>query len=246
MFWQNYPLIRLIIPFTLGMIGANLFMSHMNMVVLFILCCVVLSFSFFFIKTSDTYKDGKFGMVAMLLFFLIGMTLYTGKHQRTVRGIPSDTTFCCGILTEPPTKKAHSWAFNLKQENGTHIILYVGEDPSPSITGEGWGSFLSIGDTILANIRHLSPTHLCENDTFRTYNTYLFHQGICATAYTPPNQWWVLPCQNRRNILTSAKALQEQLHDIYDDHGIQGEAGSIVEAMTIGRKTELSKDTRNT
>ena len=270
MFWQNYPLIRLIIPFTLGMIGANLFMSHMNMVVLFILCCVVLSFSFFFIKTSDTYKDGKFGMVAMLLFFLIGMTLYTGKHQRTVRGIPSDTTFCCGILTEPPTKKAHSWTFNLKQENGTHIILYVGQDPlcpsdispimgrtirdvrnkphgfSLPITGEGWGEGLSIGDTILANIRHLSPTHLCENDTFRTYNTYLFHQGICATAYTPPNQWWVLPCQNRRNILTSAKALQEQLHDIYDDHGIQGEAGSIVEAMTIGRKTDLSKDTRNT
>ena len=75
MFWQNYPLIRLIIPFTLGMIGANLFISHMNMVVLFILCCVVLSFSFFFIKTSDTYKDGKFGMVAMLLFFLIGMKI---------------------------------------------------------------------------------------------------------------------------------------------------------------------------
>ena len=83
-------------------------------------------------------------------------------------------------------------------------------------------------------------------DTFKTYNTHLFHQGICATAYAPPHQWRVLPCQNKRNILTSAKALQEQLHEIYDDHGIQGDAGSIVEAMTIGRKANLSKDTHNT
>ena len=37
--WQNHPLIRLITPFTLGMVGANLFMPYMNLVVLFILCC---------------------------------------------------------------------------------------------------------------------------------------------------------------------------------------------------------------
>jgi competence protein ComEC len=39
--------------------------------------------------------------------------------------------------------------------------------------------------------------------------------------------------------------VQESLHQTYEEHGISDEAGSIIEAMTIGRKTDLSKDTRN-
>jgi competence protein ComEC len=242
--WQNHALIRLIIPFTLGMIGANLFISHMNMVVLFILCCAVLAFSFFLMKPSIQH-DAKFGIVAMVLFFLIGMMLYTGKYQRIANSIPTDTTFCRGILTERPKEKAQSWALKLEQENGTHLLLYIGKNwEAPEQDSTTFAS-LQIGDTILANIRHLNATNLCEDKTFKIYNTNLFHQGICATAYTPHYQWLVRPCQTERTFLTSVKALHERLHDIYDDHGINGEAGSIIEAMTIGRKANLSSDTRN-
>lgn len=242
--WQNHALIRLIIPFTLGMIGANLFISHMNMVVLFILCCAVLAFSFFLMKPSIQH-DAKFGIVAMVLFFLIGMMLYTGKYQHIANSIPTDTTFCRGILTERPKEKAQSWALKLEQENGTHLLLYIGKNwEAPEQDSTTFAS-LQIGDTILANIRHLNATNLCEDKTFKIYNTNLFHQGICATAYTPHYQWLVRPCQTERTFLTSVKALHERLHDIYDDHGINGEAGSIIEAMTIGRKANLSSDTRN-
>ena len=120
--WQNHPLIRLITPFTLGMVGANLFMPYMNLVVHFILCCAFLALSFFLLNTSKTFKDWKFGMTASTFAFLVGMTLYTGKHQRIANSIPQDTTFCQGILTEAPTKKPNSWALNLQQENGTHIL----------------------------------------------------------------------------------------------------------------------------
>ena len=242
--WQNHALIRLIIPFTLGMIGANLFISHMNMVVLFILCCAVLAFSFFLMKPSIQH-DAKFGIVAMVLFFLIGMMLYTGKYQRIANSIPTDTTFCRGILTERPKEKAQSWALKLEQENGTHLLLYIGNNWEVPEQDSTTFASLQIGDTILANIRHLNATNLCEDQTFKIYNTNLFHQGICATAYTPHYQWLVRPCQTERTFLTSVKALHERLHDIYDDHGINGEAGSIIEAMTIGRKANLSSDTRN-
>ena len=40
---MSSPLIRLIIPFTLGMIGANWLIDKMDMGVLFILCCIVLA-----------------------------------------------------------------------------------------------------------------------------------------------------------------------------------------------------------
>ena len=264
---MSSPLIRLIIPFTLGMIGANLLIAHINMMALFILCCIVLAISFFLLNTSKTFHDGTFGVIAILLFFLIGMTIYTGKHRSIERTIPQDTTFCQGILTESPTEKAHSWALHLQQDDA-HIILYIGKDPlcpsdispimgrtirdvrnkpqglSLPITGEGWGEGLSIGDTILASLTHFNPTNTCSDDTFRTYYTYLFNNGISATAYTPHNRWTVKPCHTSPNILTSLKSLQGKLHSIYDERGINGEAGSIVEAMTIGRKANLSGETR--
>lgn len=243
--WQNRPLLRLIIPFTLGMIGANCFVSHLNITVLFLLCCTLLALTFFPLTSSTTYKDRIFGITAMPLFLLLGMTLYTIKYHHITNSIPTATTHCQGILTEPPTEKTHSWALKLQQENGTHILLYTGKNWEVPEQDSITFSSLQIGDTILANIKHLNATNLCENDTFKTYNTYLFHQGICATAYTPHNQWKVQPCQSSHSLLTSAKALQKRLHDIYADHGIQGKAGSIIENMTIGRKTDLPKDTRN-
>jgi competence protein ComEC len=242
--WDLYPFIRLIIPFTLGMIGANLFVSHMDLVVLFILCCAVLAFSFFFIKTSELYKDGKFGVIAMFLFFLIGMTLHTEKYRHIEQGTPMDTTFCQGILTEAPIEKARSWALLLEQENGVHLLLYIGKDKVAPQHDSITFSTIHIGDTIFANIRHLNATNTCENDTFKTYNTYLFHRGICATAYTPPNQWFVHSCQSSPSLFSIAKSLQGKLHTIYDEHGINGEAGIIIEAMTIGQKSHLSKDIR--
>ena len=235
MSWQNYPLIRLIIPFTLGMIGANLFIAYMNIEVLFILCCVVLACSFFGLKTVNLKRSWYFGMVAMLLFFLIGMTWYTGKYRHIENGIPADTTFVQGTLVELPKEKPHSWALELEQENGTHILLYIGGQP------EG----LSLDDTISANVRHFNTTNHCENDTFKTYNNYLFHHGICATAYAPRHQWQVKHCSTKPSILLSAKDQREELHHIYNEHGISDEAGSIIEAMTIGRKTNLTSDIRN-
>lgn len=238
MSWQNHPLIRLIIPFTLGMIGANQFISHMDMAVLFLLSSLVLALSLL-LKTSTTYRDIKFGVVAMMLFFLIGMTRYTGKHRSIEQSIPQDTVFCQGVITEQPIEKAHSWALHL-QQNDAHILLYIGKGDEDSSTIVP----LQIGDTILAKVSHFTPTNTCPNDTFQAFYTYLFNHGICATAYTPHSSWTVKPSHSAPDFLTSLKSLQGRLHAIYDDHGINGEAGSIVEAMTIGRKADLSSETR--
>lgn len=246
--WPSYPLIRLIIPFTSGMIGANLFILHMDTEVLFILCCVVLAFSFFLVKHPHIQREGTFGIVAMMLFFLIGMTFYTGKYRHIENGIPADSTYVWGTLVEQPRKKAHSWALELEQENGTHIIVYIGN--RQKVLGNRQNEAgsqpqgLSLGDTIYANVRHLHATHHCENDTFKTYNNYLFHHDICATAYAPRHRWKVSPRRTGTSLLLTAKNMQENLHKIYEEQGINEEAGSIIEAMTIGRKVDLSSDTR--
>lgn len=238
--WQNSPLLRLVLPFTLGMVGAILLPAPPNPQTLFILSSTALALTHHYVKTAPTHQSHKFGIAATLLYALIGMTLHTAKQQRITQGIPPDTHPIQGILAEPPQEKAKTWALNLMQDNGTHIIVYIGKERGKE---EGKIAALQAGDTILARIRHLAPTE-SGGGIFAKYRRYLFHQDICATAYAPPRQWQVKPRHATPGILQSFKDLQEKLHHIYEANGISQEASSIIEAMTIGRKGEIPKATR--
>ena len=242
MSWQNYPFIRLIIPFVFGMVGANFLIEHLSMNTLFILSCAMLAVLFFVLPKRETVcRNTIFSIGAMTFAFLVGMTLYTRAYQRIEKGIPQDCTFCQGTLSEPPTEKAKSWALNLKQENGIHILLYIGKShANDSLTFVK----LNIGDTIFATPKHLNPTTQVADSIFQSYYNSLFNNGICATAYAAPNQWTVHPCRQTAHPFHSLRSLQEKMHRIYTDNGISGDTGSIIEAMTIGYKANLSKDVR--
>ena len=239
--WQNYPLIRLVIPFILGMIGAYLYASHIDLVVLFVLCCALLSLLFFFLKK---HLSVAFGTVAMALSFVVGMFLYAHKYQTIAQGMPQDKNFCYGVLSELPQEKAKSWALNIEQENGAHILLYIGKNRKDTTSDSIRLSRLSIGDTVFANITHLNTTKDDDGGTFASYRKHLFSNGICATCYTKPSQWYSNPRQSTTSLPHSAKLLQQKLHDIYNEHGINGESGDVIEAMTIGYKTNLTKETK--
>lgn len=241
----SHPLIRLVLPFTLGMVGANCLMDSLNLSVLFVLCCLALAPTLLHVKSKQPQSKKVFGMWATALAFLLGMTLFTSKHERISQGIPADSSFCQGTLTERPVEKAHSWALNLRQENGSHILLYIGKSRSTSPqTDSVQFASLHIGDTILAQIKYLTATNTCEDNTFAPYYDYLFHHDVTATAYCNAQPWDWKPSNLSFNPLSVAKELQERMHQIYDERGIKGEAGSIVEAMTIGRKTFLAQHTR--
>lgn len=244
MSWQNYPLIRLIIPFVLGMIGADLLIEHMNGIVLFVLCCIFLSVLFFFLrKAKDTCQDRRFGIVAMGFVCLVGMALYTGKYQRVERGVPQNTSFCSGTLTEHPQERERSWVLNLRQENGTHLLLYIGKNVgSPSADSVVFAG-LHVGDTILAPVEHLHATSEAMGEGLRSYGKVLFYKGVCATAYTPCDQWSVHPRQGF-DWFVFLRNLQREMRHTYNDYGISGEAGGVVEAMTIGDKTHVSEALR--
>lgn len=115
---MSSPLIRLIIPFTLGMIGANLLIAHINMMALFILCCIVLAISFFLLNTSKTFHDGTFGVIAILLFFLIGMTIYTANEPFRKTPLSARASSQSHLQRKPI--RGHS-TFN----KTTHTLYYI-------------------------------------------------------------------------------------------------------------------------
>ena len=235
---QNHTPIRLAIPLTLGMVGAFFCKGEIPTTTMFLLSCIALSIT---ILLNIPKKNSPFGIAATILFLLIGTTLYTAKHHQTANGLPAHTTHCHGILTHPPIEQSRSWALNLKQDNGTHILLYVGKNQENRKRDSIIYSSLQPNDTIQAYITHLEPTANTDGE-FANYKKHLFHQGICATAYVPAQKWLV---RKSRYTTATPKSVQEKIHKIYERHGIQGETGSIIEAITIGRKDELSAEQRD-
>ena len=231
--WQNYPFVRLVIPFAFGMVGAHLFVSPQHRMLLFLLCCLALVglVLLFFSRKDNRIRESVFGVVAMALAFLVGMTLYAEKLYQMDCGVPQDSTCCQGVLAEMPVEKTHSRALNLEQEDGTHLMLYVSKEDT--------AASLAVGDTIYASIRHLQPTSNGGRE-FEEYRKFLFYHNICATCYAPTAWWRVHPRRGGPSLLQQLRSMQSRLHRIYDERGVEGEAGGIVEAMSIGRKATLT------
>jgi hypothetical protein len=124
---KKHTPIRLTIPFTMGMVGAILFITHLSATTLFILTSIALILTLIISRLHRAVPSPAFGIAAMTLSLLIGTTFYTAKHQRISQGIPQDTTLIQAILAELPQEKAKTWALDLQQDNGTRMLLYIGK-----------------------------------------------------------------------------------------------------------------------
>lgn len=244
---MNAHMIRLTIPFVVGMVVANHCISSLSITTLFIITCALTALLFFLIsQPKNAPRHPRFGIVAMATAFCIGMTLFTHRHNTVSSGVPNDTTCVIGTLAEQPQSKPRSTQLIITQANGIDIMLHVGKDKyskEKRMKDSLLLSSLNVGDTIFARIKHLSPTAEASGE-YGYYHKYLFNNGICATAYVPPHKWETHPCATTPSLLAKLHSLQSSLHDIYISHGIDGESAAVIEAMTIGRRTEISKDIR--
>lgn len=245
--WQGQPFLRIAIPFIAGIGAGSAFAEKLDAYVLLCVCGAVLSLLFFLRKEKDGEHSPWFGIGACLLSFCIGMTLYTRQHQNIESGARLLTTHCQGTLQAKPENKQHSYALRIRQHDGTEVILYVGKSKNHSSDSVSLSS-LNIGDTIYAAVSHLNITNK-DTSAFQAYNSHLFRNGICATAYVKSNGWRAkrrsADASPQINISELSHSLQETLHHIYDQQGINGDAGAVIEAMTIGRKSSLSQDVRS-
>lgn len=240
--WNKHSIVRILIPFIVGMVGANMFIGHMDMTMLFVLCCMLLAIMFFFLNKNN--RTGiVFGTMSMILSMLVGMSLFTNKYQSLEEQVPKDSTCAIGTLSELPVKKAKSWAMNIERMDGSHILLYAGKDWEDENNDSMLFNQLSIGDTIVARTTHMTATSRVKGE-FHDYNMSLFHKEIVATAYTPHNKWGVIRCKQKSWWQFSSKEIQNMLHEIYKKHGLDKNQSDIIEAMTLGRKDLISKDRR--
>lgn len=245
---SSHPIVRLTIPFVLGMVGANLFIPHINVAVMTCVCIGLVALMF--ICHASSRHNLTFGLLAMLTSFCIGSTLFTRRYRIVEQGLPTDSTFCMGVVQDLPKEKERSYELRIEQENGVHILLYIGKGGSEFVKGSNkdeeeptvFFSNIHIGDTVLAKTKYLKPTNTYKGE-YVYYEQYLFHNGICATAYAPRHKLMIVK-NNNPSWFQRLRNSKQTLHELYTANGIVGDEGNVIETMTLGVKGRISRELR--
>lgn len=235
--FDKYSLIRFILPMIVGMGGANLCIDAIPISAIYLLPVLLLALVFMVVFLKQGRED-RFAVAGMVFAFVFGAFLFINRYRNVEHGISRQADSCRGVLLASPEEKEHSFALNIKQENGTKILLYV--QKSDEVKS------LNVGDTVLARLLHINLTaDVDDSDEYASYRRYLFYNGTCATAYSVNGAWKALPAKHKeQNVFDCLASMQDTLHEVYTERLLNAESRGVIEAMTIGRKKSLSPELR--
>ncbi len=249
MCWQNYPLLRLLIPLILGMLVADAWMVWLcdSTSYLFVLLC--LSAAALLICNPRRGRVSFFGMAAVTFAFVLGVLCFAMAYSsvREEARLFGEGDVCLvdeewrGVVTGLPQEKPRTWAVELGVD-GCKVLAYVhpGEDSVRL-------SCLNVGDTLLFRTYRFVPT--CpqdvqgEDSAFMGYRRYLFFHGVSVTCYVRPDDWRVAELSDgESNVLRTLFMWRKGMSAVYRDAGFEGEEGALIDALTTGDRSVMSKE----
>ena len=208
--WDEVPFLRLLIPFTAGILlftllsyPTQLFWS--SPLASYLSLFIVVFCIFLMVVFSETQKIAAnyrlrwlFGLVTNILFIFLGF-LQTSQHTQITKSSHfshhlSDSSFVMVQINEPPIEKEKSYKAELKvlqiyhgekrQEVKGKTIAYFKKDSTVSQ--------LKYGDWLLLNAKFQAIAPPPNPHQF-DYKAYLSYQNIYHQVYLKPSDWTQLP-----------------------------------------------------
>ena len=253
--WLNQiPLLRLIIPFALGIVYSfyhpTAIPSSYGWILLFILISIYILIQIKYIHTKYHHR-WIFGLLSSILFFILGYIIACSKiekfqstHFHHFNTYASEMDYLGVIITEPEIKsnsiKVIVEINKLKIDscwvNATgKILVYIKTTPEAQIKYGDHLSFSKKPNTISA------PSNF---DEFN-YKKYLSHHHIHYQVYLTHLQFQVL--KNHPTSMVKKKAIhwRNLLLKRYHHFGIKHEELAIISALTLGKKSLLTSELKS-
>ncbi|MGZ2371968.1 ComEC/Rec2 family competence protein [Ancylomarina sp. YFZ004] len=247
-FLHTVPFIRLLLPFTLGIVLSEFFVVD-NWLIYSLISLSFLSLLIFqslpFFRKSYAYS---FIYGIFIFLFVIGsgyIRVYHSNARMTLSSVDSITAFK-GNLKRSPDEKAKSMAcvIELKEvynkdrwENtNVQVLLYLAKD---SLSRE-----LEAGDEILVSSK-LERVKNNGNPNEFDYAKYLQHRYILYSTYVRGSSWKLIEKNKSFSFKHIAVAWRQRLLNIYKKAGLKNEAYEILAALTLGAREEVSEDVKS-
>lgn len=243
---RHIPFIRLIIPFICGIVFQTYFSIPIKQLLIGIFFVYAIICSINLTKLGQNYSlRWLFGVTVHLFLFLVGIQL-VNIHQAKLNNCDYNKgTILANIIEEPEEKEktfkavvtleALEDTVGIKNATGK-VILYLQKDSASKA--------LAVGDQILFQSWVLREIENANNPNEFDYKRYLANQSINSQAYLKSDSWQLIKSKQKQGLMVYASQLRKKLLGIYQQTGITGQEFSVLSALTLGYKTALDKETR--
>lgn len=242
-FLHQTPFFRLAIPFLAGILF-QINYPLINVSIIYILSSLFLvALLFGIIKLTRNYSINKiWGVLVSLILFFSGMQLVSIKQQNIYYFNNTEYTFIA-TLTEQPEEKEKSVktvliidyvidSINYKTNN-TQVICYFQKDSSTLN--------LNLGDQILAK-SYLNEIKHSGNPYAFNYKKYLKYKEIYNQCYIKADHYNIIAHNKGPKVRILSNKIRQKLLGIYQRNNISGDEFAVLSALTLGYKSELTPE----
>ncbi len=233
--WFKYPLIRLLMPFALGIwLSFSCLNLSKNMVSYLLIAVVLLGIALFVVASAvkDYRYRWVFGVLLNMHLILIGVVVV---HIRDDDLDASQEIFVAH-LAECPTEKERSVKVILKMQSDQGAVMAYFEKNERSLG-------LRYGDVIA----FYEPPDMVEppkNPEQFDYQKYLYRKGILRQVYLKDDAWDELGMNSANPIYAFSYRLRDFLLSTMRDLGIEGDEYAVAAAILLGYDDTLPTELR--
>lgn len=242
-FLHQTPFLRFVIPFILGVIlkiKLQLPNFHSSYILYGLLIVIVCS-QILHLNSNYTFNKVWGTFVAMYLFVL-GIQLVEVK-QLQERSYPNSAQLFIATLIEQPIEKEKVVKSNLQSNlmkdtskwlsENSKILCYFEKDSN--------ALKLKVGDQIITKV-HLNRVKHTGNPFAFNYKKHLKYQEIYTQCYIESGQYKVIESNQGSQLRLLSNKIRQHLLDIYTKNGIQNDEFAVLSALTLGYKSELTPE----
>ncbi|MEL1247236.1 ComEC/Rec2 family competence protein [Flavobacterium helocola] len=238
----KFPLLTITISFAIGIIAEyNLQWSLSTLIVSLFLCLGIFCFLFWKSKKA-LLQNTLFGIATYLLAFTLGMMSFyihsdlNSKNHYSKKSFEETNSIRAIVSTTlKPNEKYNKYFITLSHFNDTiasgQLLLYV-----PKTNYET----LHSGDEIWLN-NAVYPIPKAFNPYQFDYSKYLEKQNVFHQIYTRENQIKII--QTHKTIDFYIETLRNNLSKSFDIHHFEPKTKAIIDALILGQRLELDKET---
>jgi competence protein ComEC len=238
----KFPLLTITISFAIGIIAEYFMQCSLLNIILSLVFCGGVFFLLFLKSKKALLQNTLFGITTYLLAFTLGMMNFyihsdLNSKNHYIKKSFEETNSIRAIVTTTlkPNEKYNKYFITLSHFNDSiasgKILLYV-----PKASNET----LHSGDEIWLN-NAVYPIPKAFNPYQFDYSKYLKKQNVFHQIYTRENQIKII--QTHKTIDFYIENLRKNLSKSFDIHHFEPKTKGIIDALILGQRLELDKET---
>ena len=237
---EKYPVVKVLIPFALGIIITyKTGLLRISFATVFIICAVlfIIAFVMYFPKS---YRMQPFQFIVVeVAYFIAGVAAVKFHYPQDIVVEDNSGDYIMRVMSEPAMKervvslKAEILKSSVGERRRERVLLHIRK------TDEA--AELAYGDVIMVRAS-LSDIEFPHNPDAFNYREYMRRRGVCRSGFVDSTSWLKVGSRPPNPVVMYAMKTREKFANVYESSGMNGDELGVIRAILLGQGDLLDPD----